>query len=106
MISSKLASVGVNTGSSDREISFSSNALRRMEVDRLTVIPKVSAFSCTTYDDDADEEVIATSQLLSHLIGEVSDMIMDVAKSRSCSSKKGKKPKKRKKVSPSAIVSQ
>jgi hypothetical protein len=65
MISSKLASVGVNIGSNDKEISFSSNALRRMEVDRLTVIPKDSAFSCTTYDDD--EEAIATSdgQLLS-----------------------------------------
>jgi hypothetical protein len=51
MISSKLASVGVNIGSNDREFSFSSNALRRMEVDRLTVIPKDSALSCTTYDE-------------------------------------------------------
>jgi hypothetical protein len=59
MISSKLASVGVNIGSNDREISFSSNALRRMEVDRLTVIPKDSAFTCTTYEDE--EEAIATS---------------------------------------------
>jgi hypothetical protein len=33
MISSKLASVGVNIGSNDKEISFSSNALRWMEVD-------------------------------------------------------------------------
>jgi hypothetical protein len=90
-----------------------------MEVDRLTVIPKVSAFSCTTYDDD-EEEVIATSdgQLLSHLIGKVSDVIKDEArlsslyelkaygqKSGSCSSKKGKNPKKRANVSPSTIVS-
>jgi hypothetical protein len=118
MISSKLASVGVNIGSNDKESSFSSNALRRMEVDRLTVIPKDSAFSCTSFDDD--EEAIATSdgQLLSQLIGEVSDMIMDEAKlsslyelkasgqkSGSCSSRKGKKPKKRAKVSPSTIVS-
>jgi hypothetical protein len=118
MISSKLNSVGVNIGSNDREISFSSNALRRMEVDRLTVIPKDSAFSCTTYDDD--EEAIATSdgQLLSQLIGEVSDVFMDEAKlsslcelkasgrkSGSCSSRKGKKPKKRAKVSTRTIVS-
>jgi hypothetical protein len=40
MISSKLASVGVNIGSNDKEISFYSNALRWMEVDHLTVIPK------------------------------------------------------------------
>jgi hypothetical protein len=59
MISSKLASVGVNIGRNDKEISFSSNALRRMEVDHLTVIPKDSAFSCTTYDDN--EKAIATS---------------------------------------------
>jgi hypothetical protein len=118
MISSKLASVGVNIGRNDKEISFSSNALRQMEVDRLTVIPKDSAFSCTTYDDD--EEAISTSdgQLLSQLIGEVSDVIMDEAKlsslyelkasgqkSGSCSSRKGKLPKKRAKVSTTSIVS-
>jgi hypothetical protein len=33
--------------------------LRRMEVDHLTVIPKDSAFTCTTYEDE--EEAIATS---------------------------------------------
>jgi hypothetical protein len=119
MISSKLANVGVNIGRNDKEILFSSNALRRMEVDHLMVIPKDSAFSCTTYDDD--EEAIATSdgQLLSQLIREVSDVIMDEAKlsslyelkasgqkSGSCSSRKGKLPKKRAKVSPTSIVSQ
>jgi hypothetical protein len=66
------------------------------------------------------EEAIATSngQLLSQLIGEVSDVIMDEArlsslyelkasgrKFGSCSSKKGKKSKKRAKVSPRNIVS-
>jgi hypothetical protein len=89
-----------------------------MEVDRLMVILKDSAFSCTSYDDE--EEAIATTdgQLLSHLIGEVSDVIMDEArlsslyelkasgrKSGSCSSKKGKKPMKRAKVSLHSIVS-
>jgi hypothetical protein len=118
MNSSKLASVGVNIGSNDKEISFSSNAFRWMEVDRLTVIPNDSASFYTSFDDD--EEAIATSdgQLLSQLIGEVSDVIMDEAKlsslyelkasgwkSRSCSSRKRKKPKKQAKVSPSTIVS-
>jgi hypothetical protein len=105
-------------GSNVKEISFSSNALRRMEVDRLTVIPKDLASYYTSFDDD--EEAIATldGQLLSQLIGEVSDVIMDEAKlsslyelkasgrkSGSCSSRKGKKPKKQAKVSPSTIVS-
>jgi hypothetical protein len=117
-ISSKLNRVGVRIGSAEKEIVASSNVLRRMEVDRLTVTPKVSTFSNTTYVDD--EEAIATTdgQLLLQLIGEVSDVIMDEArlsslyelkasgqKSGSCSSKKGKKPRKRVKVSPSAIVS-
>jgi hypothetical protein len=89
-----------------------------MEVDRLTVTPKVSTFPNTTYIDDEEEYDTTDGQLLSQLIGDVSDVIMDEArlsslyelkasgrKSGSCSSKKGKKPKKRAKVSPSAIVS-
>jgi hypothetical protein len=118
IISSKLGSVGVKLGNNEKEISVSANALRRMEVDRLTVIPKGSASSHTTYVDE--EEAIATSdgQLLSQLIGEVSDVILDEArlsslyelkatsqKSGSCSNRKGKMPKKRAKVSPSPIVS-
>jgi hypothetical protein len=118
IISSKLGSVGVKLGNNEKEISVSSNALRRMEVDRLTVIPKGSASSHTTYVDE--EEAIATSdgQLLSQLIGEVSDVILDEArlsslyelkatgrKSGSCSNRNGKMPKKRAKVSPSPIVS-
>jgi hypothetical protein len=64
-----------------------------MEVDRLTVIPKYSAFSCTTYDDE--EEAIATSngQLLSQLIGEVSDVIMDEAGLSSLYAMKASGPK-------------
>jgi hypothetical protein len=89
-----------------------------MEVDRLTVTPKVSAFSSTTYIDDEEATDSTDGQLLSQLIGEVSDVIFDEArlsslyelkasgpKSRSCSSKKGKMPRKRAKVSPSAIIS-
>jgi hypothetical protein len=100
------------------DIIVSSNVLRRMEVDRLTVTPKVSAFSSTTYFDDEEATDSTDGQLLSQLIGEVSDVIFDEArlsslyelktsgrKSRSCSGKKGKMPKKRAKVSPSAIVS-
>ena len=48
-----------------------------MEFDRLTVIPKASTVLTATYLDD--EEAIATSdgQLLSHLIGEVSEIDLD-----------------------------
>jgi hypothetical protein len=106
-INSKLCSVGVKLGCTKKETIVSSNVLRRMEVDHLTVTPKVLAFSNTTYVDDV--EVIATTdgQLLSQLIGEVSDVIMDEArmsslyemkasaqKFGSCSRKKGKKPRK------------
>jgi hypothetical protein len=80
MISSKLASVGVNICSTERDILFSSNALRRMEVDHLTVIPKDLAFSCTSFDDDEEAIAISNGQLLSQSIGEVSDVIMDEAK--------------------------
>jgi hypothetical protein len=118
VIESKLCSVGIKLGSSEKDISISSSVLRRMEVDRLTVTPKVSTFPNTTYIDDEEEYDTTDGQLLSQLIGDVSDVIMDEArlsslyelkasgrKSGSCSSKKGKKPKKRAKVSPSAIVS-
>jgi esterase/lipase superfamily enzyme len=54
MISSKLSSVGVKIGSNEREISIFSNALRQIEVDHLTIIPKVLAFSHTTYVDDEE----------------------------------------------------
>jgi hypothetical protein len=117
-VNSKLGNVGVKIGSTEKEIVVSSNVLRRMEVDRLTVTPKVSTFSNTTYVDDEETSDSFDGQLLSQLIGEVSDMICyedrlsslyelkaSGQKSRSCSSKKGKMPKKRANASPSVIVS-
>jgi hypothetical protein len=74
-----------------------------MEVDHLTVTPKVLKFSNSTYVDDEEASDSFDGQLLSQLIGEVSDMICDEdmlsslyelkasgRKSRSCLSKKGK----------------
>jgi hypothetical protein len=82
------------------------------------VISKVSALSHTTYVHDNKAITTTDGQLLSQLIGKVLDVIMNEARlgllyeleasgqlSGSCSSKKGKKHKKRIKVSPSAIVS-
>jgi hypothetical protein len=78
-----------------------------MEVDHLTVTPKVSTFSNTTYVNDEEASNSFDAQLLSQLIREVSDIISDEdrlsslyelkasgRKSRSCLSKKGKMPKK------------
>jgi hypothetical protein len=78
-ISSKLNSVGIKLRSNKKDISISSNVLRHMEFERLTVISKVSTLSHTTYLDD--EEVISTIdyQLLSHLISKVLAIIMDEA---------------------------
>jgi hypothetical protein len=56
-ISTKLSNVGIKLGINEKDILVSSNVLRRMEVDRLTVTPKVSTLSRTTYVDE--EEAIA-----------------------------------------------
>ena len=74
-IQSKLTSVDFNLGSSKSKVEVSTNVLRHMEFDCLTVIPKASTGLTATYLDD--EEAIDTSdgQLLSHLIGEVSGRV-------------------------------
>ena len=76
-IHSKLSSVGLSLGNSQSQVHVSTNVLRHMEFDRLTVIPKVSTELSSTYDDE--DEAIATSygQLFSHLIGEVLDGGLD-----------------------------
>ena len=76
-IHSKLSSVAVSLGNCLDQVHVSTNVLRHMEFDRLTVIPKVSTGLSSTYDDE--DEAIATSdgQLISHLIGEVLDGGLD-----------------------------
>jgi hypothetical protein len=115
-ISSKLNSLGVSLGSSVNEVSVSTRVLKHMEFDRLTVIPKASTVLDSTYLDE--EEAIATSdgQLLSHLVGEVSEVGLDeddlyslyelMASRRKSKSSPNKKPRKRSKISKSPIVSQ
>jgi hypothetical protein len=102
----------VRLDSNEKEISVSSYVLRQIDFDRLTVIPKVSALTHTSYIDDVEAIVTTDDQLLSQLIGEVSDVVMDEVrlsslyklkasgrKFGSCSNKKNKKPWKRAKVS-------
>ena len=76
-IHSKLSSVGFNLGSSKSQVEVSTNVLRHMEYDRLTVIPKASTVLTTTYVDEEEANATSDGQLLSHLIGEVSEVGLD-----------------------------
>ena len=114
VISSKLVNVGISLGSSVQDVSFSSNVLRHMEVDRLTVTSKVSAFPNASLTGE-EEELHATvdGQLLSHLVGEVSEVDFDETGLASmyelkASGRKSKSQRlrKRSRVSKSPIVSQ
>ena len=73
-INSNLSSVGFKLGSNANQIDISTRVLRHMELDRLTIVPKASTELESTYTDE--EEAIATSdgQLLSHIVGEVSEI--------------------------------
>ena len=119
-VSAKLNSVGVSLGNCDSKISLSTKALRHLEFDRLTVIPKVSCKSLDPHDDEEELHDTLDVQLLSHLVGDVSEGGLDEAmlsslydlkasnrKSKSDSLKKtNKTPRKKAKFSSSPIVSQ
>jgi hypothetical protein len=74
VISSKLNAVGIRLGKNDSEVSLSANVLWHMEYDRLTVCPKLQNIVENTELDE--EEAIATmdGQLLSSLVGVVSEI--------------------------------
>jgi hypothetical protein len=76
-ISSQLSSIGVSLGSSDSDISISAKALRHMEFDRLKVVPNTSAFSEYSHLDEEEANATSDGQLLTHLIGEVSEVDLD-----------------------------
>ena len=85
-----------------------------MEFDRLTVIPKVSTSLSATYLDEEEANATSDGQLLSHLVGEVSEVGLDVdgplyelkASCRKSKSSSNKRSRKRTKSSKSHIVSQ
>ena len=118
-IASKLNSVGLSFGNSAEKFTMSTNALRRLEYDRLTVMPKVSCKSHITDLDEEEQNDTIDVQLLSHLVGDVSEGGLDEArlsslfdlrasdrKSKADSSKKNKKsPRKKAKFSTTPIVS-
>jgi hypothetical protein len=78
-ISSKINSLGIKIGSNEKDISISSNVLRHMEFECLTIISKVSTLSHTTYLDEAEAISTIDYQLLSNMISKVSAIVMDEA---------------------------
>ena len=113
--SSKLNNVGVLLGSSSSHIVVSTRVLRHMEFDRLTVITKASTVLDTPYLDEEEANATADGQLLSHLVGEVSEVGLDEdglgslfelkASGRKSKSSSIKKSWKRSKLSKSPIFS-
>jgi hypothetical protein len=77
VMSSKLNAVGIRLGKNVNEVCLSANVLRRVEYDRLTVSLKLQNVVNDTGLDE--EEAIATidGQLLSSLVGVVSEIDFD-----------------------------
>jgi hypothetical protein len=115
-ISANLVKVGVSLGNSPKEILVSSKALKHMEFNRLKCTPKVSSMVDISPTEDEDEVyAIADGQLLSHLVGDVSeigpdedmrlgsiyDLQASVRKSKSSHAKKSLRSGKRAKFSKS-----
>jgi hypothetical protein len=76
-ISSNLSSLGVSLGNTSDEISVSANVLRQTELDRLTVVPNVSTGLETSVIDDDEEDDILDGQLLSAIIGNISEVDLE-----------------------------
>ena len=73
-VSSNLVKVGINLGRNENEITVSTNALKHMEYDRLKVYLGASSRSVTTPLDEEEANATIDGQLLSHLVGEVTEV--------------------------------
>jgi hypothetical protein len=114
-ITSRLKNVGVSMGKNDNEINLPVGVLKHMEIDRLKVSPKCNT-SIPDPETKEDDEANAKydGPLISHLVGEVTEVGLDDArhgsmfcdfttsswKSKSHSKKKQKPPKKVKSSTP------
>ena len=118
-MSSRLSNVGVRMGSNVKEVSFSSNALKHMEFDRLKATPTVLSKFDTSLGDEEEMHATSDGHLLSHLVGEVAEVdsdddsglgsLFELKASRrksKLSSENGRTPSKKAKLSKSPIVSQ
>jgi hypothetical protein len=117
-ISSNLSSIGLGLGKNDKDILVSVKALKRIEYDRVVVTPKDILHLTDSELDDDEHEMAHDGVLLSHLVGDVSEVGLDECsqasmydlmassrKSKSQSRKKHKKPSKRARVTKSPTVS-
>ena len=118
-LSSNLANVGVNLGRNENEIVVSTNALKHMEYDRLKVYPGASSRSVITPIEEEEANATIDGQLLSHLVGEMTEVGMDEVelgsiydlqasdrKSKSAKDKKNPKMKRSSRQSKTQFVSQ
>jgi hypothetical protein len=117
-IASNLDKLGVGLGRCDKEIQVSVRALKRVEFDRVSVAPKENVYLTDSELNDDEDNAAYDGQLLSHLVGDVSEVGLDedslaslydlkasARKSKSHSNKKTKKPSKRARVTKSPTVS-
>jgi hypothetical protein len=80
VLSSKLNVVGIKLGKNLNEVNLSANVLRHMEYDRLTVDPKLRDIVDDTELDEEEANATLDGQLLSSLVGVVSEIDLDEAK--------------------------
>ena len=107
-------------GSNVRDISFSSNALKHMEFDRLKATHRVLSKPTIPTIDEEEMHATIDGHLLSHFVGEVAEIDSDDEsglgslfelkasgrKSKASSCKYNKRSSKRANVSKTPIVSQ
>jgi hypothetical protein len=77
ILSSKLNAVGIKLGKNVNEVNLSVNVLRHMEYDRLTVDPKLRDVVDITELDEEEANATLDGQLLSSLVGAVSEIDFD-----------------------------
>ena len=97
-------SVGVSLGRNGEEVSVWANALRLLEYDRLTVSPKASSRAFSPLVEEEEADTIEDGQLLSHLVGQVTEVSLDESRLESvldlqASRRRSKGSKKSKKCS-------
>jgi hypothetical protein len=115
VLSSKLNAVGIKLGKNVNAINVYANVLRHMEYDRLTVDPKLQNVVDNTELDEEETNATLDGQLLSSLVGVVSEIDLNKAilgflyklqaSGRKSRKSPNRKPSKRIKVPKSKIVS-
>jgi hypothetical protein len=117
-IASNLNALGVGLGRTDADVQVAVRALKRVEVDRVVVALKGSCCQTDSELNDEDDRAAYDGPLLSHLVGDVSEVGLDddgfvslyelkasARRSKSSSNKKTQKPSKRTRTTKSPTVS-